>query len=94
MADHKQSPEFLGGGPKFNTVGRDNRSAAGAEEPVVPVNQTGYWLRVAAIVAVLVVLAGLLVFLNLNHLGKTTGPSGKAITTDAHDAVPADPNMK
>ena len=97
MADQKQSQEFLGGGPKFNSVGRDNRSAPGAEEPVVAVAQTGYWLRVAAVGIVILLLAGLLFFLNAQSPGRTTvAPLRRPgdVSPDAKTAVPADPNFK
>lgn len=97
MANSKQSPEFLGGGPKFNPVGRDVRPPGGEEEPFVPVAQTGYWLRVAAVVAVLIVLAGSLFYLNDRNLGKTNIQpmhGGRIVTPDAKDAAPADPNFK
>ncbi len=82
MADEKQS-EFLGGGPKFNTVGKDNRPAPGMEEPIVAPKQTGYWVRVAAIVLVVVVLAGILFYLNDHDLGKTAVPGGRVVSPDA-----------
>jgi len=81
MADEKQS-EFLGGGPKFNTVGKDNRPAPGMEEPIVALKQTGYWMRVAAIVLLVVVLAGVLFYLNDHDLGKTAVPGGRAVSPD------------
>ena len=97
MANPKQSPEFLGGGPKFNQVGRDNPSAPGAEEPVVPVRQTGYWLRVTAVVVILILLAGLLLYLNDNTLGKTKEPfarGGRVVSPGDKTDVPSDPNFK
>jgi len=95
MADEKKSQEFLGGGPKFNTVGRDNRSAAGMEEPLVPVNQAGYWLRVGGMVAVLFLLGGVLFYLSYNDFGKDKAPvTHGAITSDTHEAVPITPDAK
>ena len=94
MADHKQQQEFLGGGPKFNTVGKDNTIVG---EPVVAVKPTGYWLRVAAVVVILVVLAGSLFFLNDKNLGKTTTPSGRGgggVAPDSKDSPTNDPNLK
>ncbi len=96
MADRKQNPEFLGGGPKFNTVGRDTRGPEGAEEPVIPVNQTGYWLRVAGVVIAVLLLGALLFYLNGQDLGRTSVQpthGGHAVSPDA--AKPAtDPNLK
>lgn len=89
MADPKQNEEFLGGGPKFNTVGKDNRPAAGFEEPIVPPNRSGYWVRVSGIVFLVVVLAGVLFYLNDSGLGKTTvtpGHGGQAVSPDAKNA--------
>ena len=97
MADQKQSQEFLGGGPKFNSVGRGNPSPADAEEPVVLVVQTGYWLRVSAIVAVIILLAGTLLFLSDRTPGKVTAtPShgGHVAAPDPNSAVQPDPNFK
>lgn len=97
MADRKQTPEFLGGGPKFNQVGRDTRGADGVEEPLVPNNQTGYWLRVAGIGLVVVALAITLIVLNDKSLGKTTLPptriGGHSISPDAKD-VPPPPSLQ
>ncbi len=89
MADQKQ-PEFLGGGPKFNTVGKDNRPASGLEEPVIAPNQTGYWVRVSAIILVVIVLAGTLFYLNDRDLSKTAIPSGRAVSPDAKPEVAPD----
>lgn len=93
MADQKQS-EFLGGGPKFNTVGKDNSPAPGMEELVAAPKQTGYWVRVAAIVLLVVVLAGALFYLNDSNSSKAAAPSGgRSISPDAPavnpDAKPA-----
>lgn len=96
MADRKQSSEFLGGGPKFNSVGRDTRGADGAEEPVVPVAQTGYWLRIVGVVVTVLLLAALLFYLNDQNLGKTNMQpthSGHAVSPDA-DKPTTDPNLK
>ena len=89
MADSKQNGEFLGGGPKFNTVGKDNRPAAGFEEPSLAPNRTGYWVRVAGIIFLVVVLAGVLFYLNDSNLGKTTvAPErgGQVVSPDAKNA--------
>lgn len=95
MADQKQNPEFLGGGPKFNTVGKDNRPASGLEEPLVAPHQTGYWLRISAIILVVVVLAGALFYLNDRDFGKTTVPGGRGGQAVSPDAKPAvDPDAK
>ncbi len=96
MADRKQNPEFLGGAPKFNSVGRDTRPSGGTEEPVVPVNQTGYWLRIGGIVLAVVLLAALLFTLNGQNLGKTNVQpthSGRAVSPDAAKPT-TDPNLK
>lgn len=88
MADPKQNENFLGGGPKFNTVGKDNRPAAGDEPIALPV-QNGYWLRVSGIVLLVVVLAGVLFYLNGSNLGKTVvtpGRGGQAVSPDAKNA--------
>lgn len=89
MADQKQNSEFLGGGPKFNVVGKDNRPLSGSEEPVAVPNRTGYWLRVSAIIVVVALLAGVLFYLNDRDLGKTSvtsGHGGQAVSPDAKDA--------
>lgn len=89
MADPKQNGEFLGGGPKFNTVGKDNRPAADFEEPIISPTRSGYWVRVAGIVFLVVVLAGVLFYLNDSSLGKTTvtpGHGGQAVSPDAKNA--------
>jgi len=92
MADRKQSQEFLAGGPKFNQVGRDPRSADSPEEPLVPINQTGYWMRVGMIGLVVVLLAVTLFILNDRSLGKTTllptRSGGHAVSPDSKDAPP------
>ncbi len=96
MADRKQKAEFLGGGPKFNSVGRDTRGADGLEEPIVPANQTGYWLRIGAVVVAVLVLAALLFYFNEQNLGKTTVQpthGGHAVSPD--EAKPTtDSNLK
>ena len=83
MAESKRNSEFLGGGPKFNTVGKDNRPAPGTEEPTAAPNQAGYWLRVSTVILVVAVLAGLLFYLNDHDLGKTAVPGGRAVSPDA-----------
>ena len=96
MADRKQSSEFLGGGPKFNTVGRDTRGAESTEELVVPVNRTGYWLRIAGAVMAVLLLAALLFYVNDQNLGRTTVQpthGGHAVSPDA-DKPTTDPNLK
>lgn len=88
MADPKHNAEFLGGGPKFNTVGKDNRPAAG-DEPIAPPNRSGDWVRVSGIVILVVVLASVLFYLNDSNLGKTTvtpGHGGQAVSPDAKNA--------
>ncbi len=89
MADPKQNGEFLGGGPKFNTVGKDNRPPAGSEEPAAPPRRTGYWLRVSGIVLLVIALAGVLFYLNDTNLGRTTvtpGRGGQAVSPDAKNS--------
>ena len=89
MADSKQNGEFLGGGPKFNTVGKDNRPAAGFDEPIVPANHSGYWLRVSGVILLVIVLAGVLFYLNDSNLGKAVvmpGRGGQAVSPDAKNA--------
>lgn len=96
MADRKQNSEFLGGGHKFNAVGRDTHAGGGAEEPVIPLNQNGYWLRIAGIVVTILLLAALLFYLNDQNLGKTTVQptrGGRAVSPDAAKPV-SDPNLK
>jgi hypothetical protein len=91
MADQKQNSEFLGGGPKFNVVGKDNRPVPGMEEPILAPKQTGYWVRVSGIILLVVVLAGILFYLNDRDLGKTTVHAGRAVSPDAKNApVPSD----
>lgn len=97
MADQKQTPEFLGGSPKFNSVGRDTRGMDGAEEPVVPVASQGYWLRIGGIVLVVLVLAAGLFYLNDRSLGKTVlAPShGGHGASSVEEVKPTtDPNFK
>lgn len=93
MADEKQS-KFLGGGPKFNTVGKDNRPAPGMEEPVAAPKQPGYWVRVAAIVLLVVVLAGVLFYLDNSNSGKTAVPAGRGGQTISPDAPAVNPDAK
>ena len=91
MADRKQTKEFLGGGPKFNQVGRDIRSEGSSNEPLVPNSQAGYWLRVALIGVVVTALAVTLFILNDRSLGKTVLPpthiGGHTVSPDANDKV-------
>lgn len=96
MADRKQSPEFLGGVPKFNSVGRDTRTGGSAEEPVVPVNQSGHWLRVSGIVLAVLLLAALLFYLNDRNMGRTNVQpmhGGRMVSPDV-DKPATDPNLK
>ncbi|MGI4788485.1 MAG: hypothetical protein ACRYFS_06495 [Janthinobacterium lividum] len=89
MADQKQNSEFLGGGPKFNIVGKDNPSVPGTEETIILPNRTGYWLRVGGIVLLVVVMATVLFYLNDRDLGKTVvspGRGGQAVSPDAKNA--------
>ena len=89
MADQKQKEEFLGGGPKFNVVGKDNPPVPGTEAPIIAPNHTGYRLRVAGIVLVIALLAVALFYLNDRDLGKTTVPTtrgGQAVSPDSKNA--------
>ena len=87
MADRNQNNnEFLGGGPKFNTVGKDNRPPPGTEEPIAAPDRTGYWTRVACIVALVLVLAGVLFYLNDRDFGKSTVVPGHGVSPDAKNA--------
>jgi hypothetical protein len=91
MADLKKNSEFLGGGPKFNVVGKDNPSVPGIEEPVIVSDRSGYWLRVGAMIFAVAVLAAILFYLNDRDLGKTTlAPTrgGQGISPDAKNAPP------
>ena len=95
MADHKQQQEFLGGGPKFNTVGKDTR---GPGEPPVVANRAGLG-RVALIVVVVVLLAGGLIYFAWNDQtpGKTSGQpmrGGQGVAPDAKASPTSDPNLK
>ena len=85
MADRKQSQEFLGGSLKFNPVGRDARTAPPADEAVLPINRTAYWIRMAVISFIVAGLALTLFLLNDQSLGKTTLPPshGPALSPDA-----------
>ena len=96
MADRKQNTEFLGGGPKFNTVGRDTRGPQGTEEPVIPANRTGYALRIAAVVVAVLLLATLLFYLNEQNLGRTQlQPTRGGHSVSPDEAKPTtDPNLK
>ncbi len=93
MADERKNPGFLGGGPKFNTVGKDVR---GKDEVIVPMRQTGYWLRIALVGLVIVVLAGVLFYLDNRTPGRTSVPSGrgKPISSGEHSNLPTDPNLR
>ena len=99
MADRKQSSEFLGGGPKFNSVGRDTRAGKGAEETdttVRPVNQSGYWTRIAGTLLAVLLLTALLFYLNDQNLGRTTvhpTRGGHAVSLDTAKPT-TDPNLK
>jgi hypothetical protein len=91
MADRKQTSEFLGGGPKFNVVGKDNKSAPGSEEAVVPIKQNTYWSRAILLGVLVLALAAALLYLNEGNLGKTElAPShgGHIVSPDAKDAPP------
>ena len=96
MADQKQNSEFLGGGPKFNVVGKDNPPVPGVEEPIIVPNLSGYWVRVIGIVLVVLVLAAVLFYLNDHDLGKTTVTptrGGQGVSPDAKNA-PAPSNLQ
>ena len=88
MADERKNPEFLGGGPKFNTVGKDVR---GKDEVIVPASQAGYWLRIALIGLIVIVLAGTLFYLNDRSPGRTNLPSGAAGRESTRMSVPQAP---
>ena len=97
MADQEQRSEFLGGGPKFNAVGQDTRPAGSVEEPVIPVRNTAYRLQIAAVVAVAVLLAAVLYFINENNLGRTTvAPTHMGHSASSEETVKptSDPNLK
>ena len=94
MADKRKNQEFLGGGPKFNTVGKDVR---GENEVIVPASQSGYWLKLALIGLVVVVLAGVLFFLNDRSPGRTQVPAGHGghgIAPDGRPSSPSDSNFR
>ena len=94
MADKRENPEFLGGGPKFNTVGKDVR---GQNEVIVPDRQTGYWLRIILVGLVIVALAGALFFLNDRTPGRTLipgGHGGHSINPDDRSNTPTDPSLR
>ena len=96
MANQKQTPEFLGGAAKFNSVGRDTRGMDGAEAPVVPKVQTDYWLRIGGVALVVVVLAVVLFYLNDRNLGKTVVPpihGGQGLSPEGSKPT-TDPNLK
>ncbi len=96
MADRKQNQEFLGGVPKFNSVGKDTRTGSGAEEPVIPVRRAGDWQRIAGIALAVLLLATLLFYLNDRDLGRTSiqpTRGGHAVSSDMDKPV-SDPNLK
>ena len=88
MAQQKQNSEFLGGGPKFNSVGKDNTPASGLETPPVPPNRGGYWGRVAVVTGLVLALAAVLFFLNDHTLGTTAVPAGRGGQSLSPDAKP------
>ncbi len=92
MADQKQ-PDFLGGGPKFNTVGKDNRPT-GLDEPIVAPKQTGYRARVAAIALVVIILIGVLFYLNDHDLSRPAVSAGRGGQTISPDAPAVNPDAK
>jgi hypothetical protein len=94
MPDQNESPGFLGGGPKFNAVGKDNRSAGGPDAPLVPARRG--WMQLSAGVLAVVLLAVLLYLLTSGGLGQTVVPlshGGRAAPTDIPQTT-ADPNLK
>ena len=94
MADEHKKSEFLGGGPKFNTVGKDVR---GKDEVIVPDRQNSHWLRIILVGLVIAVLAGALFYLNARTPGRSVVPGGhggKAITPDERPSTPSDPNLR
>ena len=96
MADLKKNSEFLGGGPKFNVVGKDNPPLPGAAEPVIAPNRNGYWVRVSGIILLVLALAAVLFYLNDRDLGKTTltpTRGGQGVSPDAKNA-PAPSNLQ
>ena len=96
MADRKQNQEFLGGAPRFNSVGKDTRIGGGAEEPVIPVSRAGDWRRIAGIVLAVLLLAALLFYLNGQDLGRTSVQptrGGHAVSPET-DKPATDPNLK
>lgn len=90
MADRKQNQEFLGGVPKFNSVGRDT----GMEQPVASVSRAWDWRRIAGIALAVLLLAALLFYLNGQDLGRTSVQpthGGRALSPDK---PVTDPNLK
>ena len=92
MADDKQEPQFLGGGPKFNRVGAQPQD--GAPAPGVPAAPS---LRPRSLIIALVVvlLMGLLYWITsgpsgLVHVGGHAGTSPDARPT-APDSSPGSP---
>lgn len=91
-----QTPGFLGGGPRFNAVGKDNRNADGLDEPLVPARRGWNPVQLAAALLAVVLLAGLLYALTSGGLGKTDVPTtrgGHAAPTDVPQTT-TDPNLK
>ena len=96
MSDQDQTPGFLGGGPKFNAVGKDNRNAGGPEGPSVPTRSGWNPLHLAAGVLAVLLLAALLYLLTSGGLGQTVVPptrGGRAAPTDVPQTT-TDPNLK
>ena len=92
MANREQRPEFLGGGPKFNAVGRDTRGAG--EPAVAPRSRLGP--RVALIGAVIVLLAALLFYLGERTPGRTVvrpARGGRAASPEVAKPT-GDPNLR
>lgn len=85
MVDRRQSQEFLGKSLKFNPVGQDSQTASSVDEIVLPINRTGYWIRLVMICFIVSGLALTLFLLNDQSLGKTTLPhsNGHALSPDA-----------
>ena len=96
MADQKQSQEFLGGGPKFNSVGKDTRGIDGAEPPVVAAVPKNYWIKIGGIVLAVLVLAAVVFYLNDRSLGRTVvAPIRGGHGASSVEAKPTtDPNFK
>lgn len=91
--ENRKQAEFLGGGPKFNTVGKDVR---GKGEPplVTPRSGGGRWI--APILAVALALA-VLYALSAYSPGRVVVPGGRGGRDAAQPAppnTPTDPNLK